>query len=62
MNENKKKLEARFGYGRNIEHITKGFSFEIAGPQSIFNTALAKQKDIIIQDTREGHIHQLIPQ
>jgi HD-like signal output (HDOD) protein len=62
MNENKKKLEARFGYGRNIERITKGFSFEIAGSQSIFNIALAKQKDIIIPDTREGHIHQLIPQ
>jgi HD-like signal output (HDOD) protein len=62
MNENKKKLEARSGYGRNIEHIAKGFSFEIAGTQSIFNIALAKQKDIIIPDTREGHIHQLIPQ
>ena len=62
MNENKKKLEARFGYGRNIEHIAKRFSFEIAGTQSIFSIALAKQKDIIIPDTREGHIHQLIPQ
>ena len=62
MNENKKKLEARFEYGRDIEHITKRFSFEIAGTQSIFNIALAKQKDIIIPNTREGHIHQLIPQ
>ena len=62
MNENKKKLEARFGYGRDIEHIAKRFSFEIAGTQSIFNIALAKQKDIIIPNTGEGHIHQLIPQ
>ena len=62
MNENKKKLEARFGYGRDIEHITKRFSFEIAGTQSIFNIALAKQKDIIIPDTGGKNIHQLIPQ
>lgn len=62
MNKNKKKLEARFRYGRNIEHIAKGFSFEIAGTQSIFNIALAKQRDIIIPDTEEEHINQLIPQ
>ena len=62
MNKDKKKLEARFRYGRNIEHIAKGFSFEIAGTQSIFNIALAKQRDIIIPDTEEEHINQLIPQ
>ena len=62
MAQSKKRLEARFGYGMNIEHIVKRFSFEIAGDQNIFNIALAKQKDIIIPDTAEGHIHQLIPQ
>jgi hypothetical protein len=62
MTQNKKRLEARFGYGNNIEHIVKRFSFEITGTQNIFNIALAKQKDIIIADTAEGHIHPLIPQ
>ncbi len=61
LNKNKKKLEARFGYGANIEHLVRQFSFEIDGTQSIFNIALAKQKDIVIPDTGEGHIHQLIP-
>jgi hypothetical protein len=59
--KDKKKLEARHGYGTNIEHIAKQFSFEITGSQSIFSIALAKQKDIIIPETRKGHIHQLIP-
>ena len=62
MNRNKTKLEARFGYGQNIEHIATKFGFEISGPQSIFNIALAKQKDIVIPDIEEGSIHQLIPQ
>ena len=61
MNKNRKKLAARFGYGRNIEHIVNRFSFEIDGTQSVFNIALAKQKDIIIPDTEEAHITQLIP-
>jgi len=62
MNKNKKELEARFGYGKDIEHIAKQFSFEIVGTQSIFNIALAKQKDIVIPDTGEEYINKLIPQ
>ena len=62
MHANKKKLAARCGFGRDIEHIVNQFSFEIAGTQSIFDIALAKQKDIIIPDTGAAHIHKLIPQ
>ena len=62
MSSNKKELEARYGYGKDIEHIAKRFSFEISGTQSIFNIALAKQKDLIIPDTGEENINQLIPQ
>jgi HD-like signal output (HDOD) protein len=62
MHENKKKLAARCGFGRDIEHIVNRFSFEIAGTPCIFDIALAKQKDIIIPDTRAAHIHKLIPQ
>ena len=62
MNKNKKELDARFGYGKDIERIAKRFSFEIVETQSIFNIALAKQKDLIIPDTGEGYITKLIPQ
>ena len=62
MSGNQKELEARYGYGKDIEQIAKRFSFEISGTQSIFNIALAKQKDLIIPDTREENINQLIPQ
>ncbi len=62
MDKSKKKLEAHSGFGKNIEDIAKRFSFEVTGIQSIFSIALAKQKDIIVPDTGEGHINQLIPQ
>jgi GAF domain-containing protein len=62
MNKTRKKLEARYGYGTDIEHIAKRFGFDVTGTQSIFNIALAKQKDIIIPDTGEDNIRQLIPQ
>ena len=61
LSKNQKQLEARFGYGMNIDHIVKRFSLEIAGDQNIFSIALAKQKDIIIPNSREEHIRLLIP-
>ena len=61
MNKTKDKLEARYGFGMNIEQIARRFSFEISGSQSIFNIALAKQKDLIISDSREDQIRHLIP-
>ena len=62
MKSNKKELEARYGYGKGIEDIAKRFSFEVVGSQSIFNIALAKQKDLIISNTGENNISQLIPE
>ncbi len=61
VTQSRKRLEARFGYGINIEHIVNQFSFELAGTQDIFNIAMVKQKDIVIPNTGDRHIHQLIP-
>lgn len=61
MKKNGKQLEARFGFGPDIEHIANKVSFEIVETHNIFNMALAKGKDLIIADTDERHIRQLIP-
>lgn len=62
MRKGKKQLEARFGFGADINKIVNRISFETDGPPTIFNIALAKDKDLIVDDARAKHIHELIPE
>jgi HD-like signal output (HDOD) protein len=62
MRKDRKKLEARFGFGTDIDHIVNQLSFETRGATNIFNIALAQGKDLIIEDTDKSHVKELIPQ
>ena len=62
MMRDKKQMEARFGFGPGIERIANQVRFEINGTRTIFNLALAKEKDLLIANTDEQHVHNLIPE
>jgi len=62
MRKDRKKLEARFGFGAGIEHIVDRLSFDTKGGTDIFNIALAKGKDLIIENTAKQPVKGLIPQ
>jgi HD-like signal output (HDOD) protein len=61
MRKDKKRLEARFGFGADIKKIVNQVYFETDGSPDIFNIALAKDKDLIIEDTHAKHIYEFIP-
>lgn len=61
MRRDRKQLEARLGFGADIEHIVNQLCFETKGAANIFNIALAKGKDLIIEDTDKQHVNELIP-
>ena len=55
MRKDRKKLEARFGFGEGIEHLFNQLDFETGGATDIFNVALAKGKDLIIEPVDSGY-------
>jgi HD-like signal output (HDOD) protein len=62
MRKDRKQLEARFGFGSGIERIVNQLCFETNGTSNIFNIALAKGKDLIIEDADQQHVKELIPE
>jgi len=62
MMRDKKQMEARFGFGPGIEQIANKVRFAINGTRTIFNLALAREKDLLIENTDEQHVHELIPE
>jgi len=62
MRKDKKQLEARFGFGPDIDRIVNQLCFETGGTANIFNMALAKGKDLIIEDTAKPQLKDLIPE
>ena len=61
MKKDGKQMEARFGFGTAIETIANRVSFETNSTRNIFSIALDKEKDLIIENTDEPNICELIP-
>jgi len=57
-----KQLEARFGFGYGTERIVNQLCINTTGNADIFNIALAKGKDLIIEDTDQQQVKELIPE
>ena len=57
-----KQMEARFGFGPDIERITRQVRFEVDETRTIFNLALDKKKDLVVANTAEKHIQELVPE
>ena len=56
-------MEARFGYGRDIQRIARRTQFKIQPTaEDIFNMAIASAQDLIVEDSQDPELKHLIPQ
>jgi len=60
INKGRTSINARFGFGPNIEEIINRFS-QPNGGEDIFNLSLKQAKDLIIEDTSADDAVKLIP-
>ncbi|KJR43481.1 signal transduction protein [Candidatus Magnetoovum chiemensis] len=55
-------MEARFGFGKDINKISKGFKFQIEKEaEDVFNDALINETDILINDINDSRLRRRIP-
>ncbi|MBF0320582.1 MAG: HDOD domain-containing protein [Nitrospirae bacterium] len=56
-------MEARFGFGVEIEKMTKAFRFDVGSNLTdIFNLAIAKNTDVIINDINDPRFKSRVPE
>lgn len=54
-------MEARFGYGIDIQSITGKVKFKIIDSGDLLNNAIQSGKDLIVEDAHAPELHRLIP-
>ncbi|MBF0506025.1 MAG: HDOD domain-containing protein [Nitrospirae bacterium] len=55
-------MSIRFGFGSGIEELKKWFNIRLGGSNDIFNVAIARQTDFVIEDTEPPDIRKLLPE
>ena len=53
-------MQARFGYGKDIQEITDKIEFKIGASEDLFNRAIASGKDLVVEDAHEAALYPLI--
>jgi len=61
INRKNASVDARFGFGQDIDELLKTFKIPIQREADVFNMALTKHQDYIIDDIDEPTISGLIP-
>ncbi len=61
-NKSGKSIDARFGYGENVEQIIDKFVIPLAYQADVFHIAFKNNQDIRIEDTKEENIRKRIPE
>ena len=56
-----KRLQARFGFGKDIDTLIPKFGFEITKSSDIFNKAVSQAQDFFIDDSNAPNIKKHIP-
>ncbi|MFC1822313.1 HDOD domain-containing protein [Thermodesulfobacteriota bacterium] len=56
------KMTARFGFGKEIERVIEGFSFDIGPSSDLFNISITQAKDLGIEDIDDPRLKKGIPQ
>ncbi|BCL75166.1 hypothetical protein JHS3_09020 [Jeongeupia sp. HS-3] len=54
-------IAARFGFGRDIPAVLGGFQIELGAVTDVFQVALQRNADILIEDTHDATIRDRIP-
>ncbi|MCK4710655.1 MAG: hypothetical protein KAU21_18720, partial [Gammaproteobacteria bacterium] len=61
INRKNATVDARFGFGKDIDELLKTFNVPIRREADIFNMALTKQQDYVIDNIDDPEIKDLIP-
>ncbi|MEE9910642.1 MAG: HDOD domain-containing protein [Deltaproteobacteria bacterium] len=61
LDQNQTKMSARFGFGENIDSILKNLEFKITRSSDVFNIAVMRMKDFIIDNTNPAGIRDNLP-
>jgi len=62
MNGKTKQMEARFGFGKDIDKLIKNFSFKVNKSPDVFNFSISNAKDIGIDDAKDIRFKKRIPE
>ncbi len=62
MEPRKKRVQARFGLGRDMDKLVGEFSFKLEEASDVFNTAVSQARDFLIGDTSAPEITEQIPE
>lgn len=57
-----KRLQARFGFGKDVDTLIPKFGFEITKSSDIFNVAVSQAQDFFIDDSNAPNIKKHIPE
>jgi len=61
INRKNASVDARFGFGQDIDELLKNFSVPIRREIDIFNLALTKQEDYVVDNINDPDIADIIP-
>ena len=61
INRKNASVDARFGFGQDIDELLKSFSVPIRREVDIFNLALTKQEDYVVDNINDPEIADIIP-
>lgn len=61
INRKNATVDARFGFGKDVDELLKTFQVPIRREADIFNLALTKQNDYVIDNTSDPSVTDLIP-
>ena len=54
-------MQARFGYGKDIQEIAGNIEFKLAPSGDLFNQAITSGRDLVVEDTHDIALYPLIP-
>ena len=61
INKTRTSINARFGFGKDVEMIINRFSIPRGGDRDIFNQALNLNQDMVIEDVKAAENRDLLP-
>ncbi len=56
------RMQARFGYGKDIQQIVDQIEFKLETSEDLFTRAIASGKDLIVEDAHAAELYPLIPE
>jgi serine/threonine protein kinase len=62
LNLKRTRMQARFGFGKDIDKIIEDFSFTVSPANNVFTIALAEHKALSVDNTRDPEISPLVPE